>query len=538
MSTGSSTNAVLVALLLGGALQAQERIWTLAGGGNDWFSIDAFGDFDGDGAQDILAGVVWNIVNPTANGGGIRILSGATGATLHQRVTGSVIRDAGDMDNDGQRDFAMLSPGPLLQTVSVNMVSFATNQILWFVYGPPYFGTLGQRWTNQMCGNLDLDGDGRPDLVAITSDVRESDVYAYNNAGTLLYRLPVRAFGWVALNVVAMPDMDGDGCAEFLVGCIEPSGRGAVVVVSGRTGAIGRISYGLLPGDSIGGAICNAGDVDQDGMADYAAASYWSSPLTSIVIYSGRTGAVIRSWNDYWTGDGGMIGNLDVDLDGVPDLLVGNGGWIAHPGVYGQVRAYSGRDGTVLWNHDAPGISDQILPEPMIALGVQPGSPYPVFAFRDSWYYQGTSGVGRVIAVRTNLPGAGPVTGTPCSSGSSLPQIGMRLVPSGSRITIAKGPPGAIGFLIGGPASQTNYGSLSLPLALDPYGLPGCSALVAPVVQVPVILGTSGLDRGYAAVDLPWIPSPSGTALAAQWIVWDPATGSFATTARHEFRVQ
>jgi len=173
----------------------------------------------------------------------------------------------------------------------------------------------------------------------------------------------------------------------------------------------------------------------------------------------------------------------------------------------------------------------------MIALGVQPGSPYPVFAFRDAWYYNGTSGVGRVIAVRTNLPGAGPVTGTPCSSTSTLPQIGMRSIPGGTRLTIAKGPPGAIGWLVGGLAAQTNYGAASLPLALDPFGLLGCSALVAPTVQIPVVLGTSGLDRGYAAVDLPWALSPNGTALAAQWIVWNPATGDYATTARHEFRV-
>lgn len=523
------------ALLASLPLSAQEHLWQVAGGDTDYNTMDHFGDFNGDGRGDLLVGVGGYGVSGLQ---ALRIVSGLDGSTLFERPGPSGLKDAGDMDFDGQRDYFALGAGRVFREISVDLRTFSTGQIVWSAYGSDAYGFahLGADMS-LMTGKLDLNGDGRGDFLVASSQA-ESIVYAYSNSGALLYQLPVSQFGWVANNVTAMPDLDGDGGDDFLVGCNEPSGRGAVVVVSGRSGALLRISYGLLPGDLIGGAVCNAGDVDQDGMADYAAASYWSSPQISIVIYSGRTGAPIRSWNDYWTESGAMIGDIDVDLDGIPDLLVGCYGCA----IWGQIRAYSGRDGSVLWNLNSTS-SDRIEPQPLINLGVQPGSPYPVIAYIDrSWNSGGVTPAShyRVVTVRTNLPGAGPVSGSGCASVGGRPQIGMRQVFGRARITVSGGTPGALAWLVGGPAGQSTFDGVTLPYALDAFGLFGCTAHVPPVVSVPMILGASGLDRGYAAYNLPlpWRLGATGITFAAQWLLLDPPTGSYAVSARHEFRVR
>ena len=54
------------------------------------------------------------------------------------------------------------------------------------------------------------------------------------------------------------------------------------------------------------------------------------------------------------------------------------------------------------------------------------------------------------------------------------------------------------------------------------------------------LLGTTGIDRGYAAVDLPFqlTTSALGISLVAQWLTFDPATLHYGATARHELRAQ
>lgn len=528
-------------LLLSRCLPAQELLWEVSGNRTYYnvLTIAGFGDYDYDGCSDLIASIAVNMQTPSVNAA-IRIISGRDGTTLLDMTPlgGLSIQHAGDMDQDGSPDFAMVAgaaPGWNLDRV-LQVWSPARNTLLWSVPWPnPNNYTEDSTY---LAGNLDVDGDGRMDLVAMTSQGRaEGAVYVFDNSGQRRYRLPVREFGWVPFAVTGMGDLDGDGGDDFIVGCGDPSARGAVVVVSGRTGSIIRISFGLRPGDVLGGVVANAGDVDGDGINDYAAASYWSSQYTSIVLFSGATGAVIRSWNDYWTLENGLIAS-DVDQDGVPDLVVDNGGWIVGPNLFGQTRAYSGRDGSVLWNFDStPGNNLQFTRG--FNLGVQPGSPYPVIAWYDP-YLAPTVGFGRIRTFRWNRAGTGPVTGTACASAGSTPLIGMREIATGTRITLAGAPPAALSWLAVALASQSTYGGHSLPLPLDPFGLTGCTLYVAPAATASTMTGSTGLDAGYAAFDLPLVLAPSGisTNLAAQWIALDPTTLAFATTSRHGFRVR
>jgi hypothetical protein len=115
----------------------------------------------------------------------------------------------------------------------------------------------------------------------------------------------------------------------------------------------------------------------------------------------------------------------------------------------------------------------------------------------------------------------------------------MRTLQSGMRITVSGALPGAMAWLGVGAAAQTSYGGVPLPLALDPYGLQGCSLYVSPAAIDIRTTGVAGFDRGYAAIDLAArVNAASTNAFAAQWLVLDPATLGFGVSARHEFRVQ
>ncbi|MGE3172436.1 MAG: FG-GAP repeat domain-containing protein [Planctomycetota bacterium] len=531
--------------LLAAAAAPQEILWETVGQGFERYSAaSAFGDYDGDGWHDLLTVYSPDRFAPSGASYTVRILSGRDGGLLWTApgtppVVDDIlaVRNAGDMDGDGSPDFAAIRVlgHPYQAWRLLEIWSPARNAQLWWAAGAIAggFGSIFGE-SSAMAGDLDVNGDGRPDFVVLSPSSRQhSKVSVYDNSGALMYELPFHAFSSIAYSVAAMPDLDGDGGDDFVVGVLQPVG-GGVVVVSGRTGSVIRLTGDIHVGDVLGGAVANAGDVDGDGTADYAAASYWSSPLTNIAIFSGRTGAVLRQWNDYWTNEDLLIGDIDVDLDGIPDLVVPNGGFPHAPNVHGQVRVYAGRDASVLWNYDSVSQSDYLRATGMWSLGAQPDSPYPVLVSID-WNWN--SGRGRILAMRTNLRGAGPVVGTAGSSTGDLPQIGMRLVPGHARITVAEAPPGALAWLALAGADDTNSGGLTVPAALDPLGLIGCTAYVPPFLVAPTIVGTAGADRGYAAVDLP-VPglSPAGIPFAAQWLVLDPATGAFATSARHEFR--
>ncbi|MEQ1631574.1 MAG: VCBS repeat-containing protein [Planctomycetota bacterium] len=533
---------ILLALALLGPLAAQQRRWQHPPVGVCCIparQIAPFGDYDGDGEDDMLVAgshtvgtaafaEIWNMSGSRLwpGFGGPQILSGG-------------VHFAGDMDGDGSPDF--ISAGGVYNGQAsyqfIDVWSPRRNAVLWRRTG----GNLNVRYGGYgydhhgVAANLDVTGDGRPDVIVITESQQESDVWVYDNSGAIYYRIPALSLGWITTSVAAMPDIDNDGADDFVVGALQPGIRGAVFAFSGRTGSIIHFNPDFRVGDVLGGSVSDAGDIDGDGVHDYATASYWSSPLTQIAIFSGATGHLLRNWDDYWTGPSGLLGNVDVDLDGIPDLMVGNGGWAANTIDRGQIRAYSGRDGSVLWNHDGQGSTYIVSPTSLVNLGTHPGSPYPVLGWND----YGTTSTATIQTIDTHLFGQGPVSGLSHSSTSELPQIGLRQLNGNARITVSGGTPGSLAWLVGGFASDTSYAGIPIPIALDPFGWTGCSAFVAPAVSVPTILGSTSLDRGYAHVDLPLpVTTTGGLALAAQWLLLDPSTGSFGVTQRHDFRLR
>jgi hypothetical protein len=131
-------------------------------------SVGDAGDVDGDGKGDVVIGAP---LSGVAEAGSVVVVSGANGMALHTLVGapgqhfGASVDGAGDVDADGRADFLVGIPdhdaaGPSAGRATV--FSGLTGSALVTLDGD----TGGKRLGRSVAGNVDLDGDGTPDLVA------------------------------------------------------------------------------------------------------------------------------------------------------------------------------------------------------------------------------------------------------------------------------------------------------------------------------------------------------------------------------------
>lgn len=167
-------------------------------------------------------------------------------------------------------------------------------------------------------------------------------------------------FGWSA---VGLGDLDGDGFGDFAVSApgLQPDGSttsaaGAVFFFSGKTASLIRtVSDGAA---GFGVSMSSVGDWNGDGKQDLAVGSarFDGNADASVdrfgrvTVYSGADGSVLREFNGSGANDefGFVVnGSTDFDNDGKRELVVGAPG--AGPNDEGQVIAFSGADGSVVW---------------------------------------------------------------------------------------------------------------------------------------------------------------------------------------------
>ena len=127
-------------------------------------------------------------------------------------------------------------------------------------------------------------------------------------------------------------DLDGDGRCDYLIGDYTDDTAGAD---AGRIQLYSGIDHSLIyeiqggdAGDWFGRKVAAMGDLDNDGVPDWAVSSPREVPVAGatrggrVALRSGATGAVIRSWTGglhHELGDR-MVALDDLDNDGLADI--------------------------------------------------------------------------------------------------------------------------------------------------------------------------------------------------------------------------
>ena len=191
-------------------------------------------DVTGDGCGDILVGADGEDIGQLNSAGRVFVYSGFDGELLYvydgeetYDFLGRALSDIGDTDGDGLSEFL----------IGYENADFLMHEARGKVYH---------------CSGLD-----------------GSILYEYMGEGT-------DAGDNFGCDVEGLGDADGDGCGDFIVGakCYgglqPPTKRGAVYVYSGRSRALLYKYEGEYQTERLGYKVCRTGDVDLDGLDDFA----------------------------------------------------------------------------------------------------------------------------------------------------------------------------------------------------------------------------------------------------------------------------
>lgn len=326
------------------------------------FSLADLGDVDGDGVRDHAVGAPGESVHGHWTGGAW-IFSGADGAPLQHGSGadaydqfGNCVAAAGDLDGDGRSDVAIGEPALFSSPGAVHVHSSATGASLL---------TIGEIQGNStdfgsaIAGLGDVNGDGIPDLAIGAESALDArgEVTVHSGAdGTLLYSRHGTTSRYFGNSLAALPDLDGDGVSELLVGARgSPTFLGAAFVLSGATGDRILRFDGSYAEDRFGASVALLGDVDGDGVADLAVdapgGSLWYQ-TGAVSLFSGADGALLRVIAEppgvHASFGASVAGPGDVDGDGHADVLIGAPTYDVVVDSGGRVYPYSGSDGALL----------------------------------------------------------------------------------------------------------------------------------------------------------------------------------------------
>jgi hypothetical protein len=298
-------------------------------------------DLDRDGVLDLLVANLGSPVPTEQRLGSVFWLRGSAGGTFTPITLADDLGrvadvQAADFDGDGDLDLVVAVFGRL----SVGEVLYLENQTT--DPAKPVFvrSTIDARHGSIHVPVADLNGDGRPDFVALLSQEHE-EVVAYLNAGPgkfdphVIYAAPHPAFGSSGIQLV---DLDGDGDLDVLMTNGDVLDSSLLRPYHGIRWLENRGSYPFVehPLTSIYGVHrAVAADFDGDGDLDIAAATFlpgsYYQPfreqmkLDAVIILEQTTpGTFVRHSLEKVSCDHLTCDAADYDGDGKPDLVLGN----------------------------------------------------------------------------------------------------------------------------------------------------------------------------------------------------------------------
>ncbi len=360
--------------------------WTGTGeNANDEYglAVASAGDVNGDGFSDVIVGA-YGYGSYT---GRVYVYHGSasglstSAATVLGEGTGNYfgysVASAGDVNGDGYSDIIVGAPGYSSSTGRVYVYHGSASGLSTSAATVLTGEDTNNNFGNSLASAGDVNGDGYSDIIVGTQRYGSyiGRVYIYHGSASGLSTSAATIltgeekddqFGW---SVASAGDVNGDGYGDVIVGAYNyKTVTGRVYVYHGSASGLSTSAATVLTGEgtgnSFGGSVASAGDVNGDGYSDVVVGAIGYNNLTGrVYVYHGSASGLSTSAATVLTGEGEndtfgtSVGSAgDVNGDGYSDVIVSAPGYNSGTGrvyvYYGSSSGLSTSAATVLTGED------------------------------------------------------------------------------------------------------------------------------------------------------------------------------------------